>query len=372
MWIIGTILLILVAVCLLFQIVTLLIVVFRSKWHPVSSIYDWYDEGVTILRPVSGLENNLERTLTSAFILDHPKKEIIFCVARDNDPVIPLVKKLMEQYSDVSAKLLIGDDPISDNPKLNNLVKGWRAAQYDFVVMTDSNVLMPHDYIALLFARFKEDTGLVTSPPLGTEADNFAADIEAAFLNSYQARWQLCSDTIGNGFAQGKTLFWRRRVLDNAGGIEVLSREMAEDAAATKVVRSQGFKVRLSAMPFAQPLGEKKIQPVWARQVRWAKLRRDSFAAFFYLEIISGSVFPLLCLFLAACCGVVSFMSLLWFALFWYGIEFATTAYVGWPISLRQCIAIICRDVLLIAVWFSAFGKGGYSWQGHKVEIGKK
>lgn len=372
MWIIGTILVTLAALCLLLQIVTLLVVAIRSKWHPVSTIETWYDEGVTILRPVAGLENNLERTLTSAFTLDHPKKEIIFCVSRDNDPVIPLVEKLMAQYPDVPSQLLIGDNPISPNPKLNNLIKGWKVAQYDWVVMTDSNVLMPPDYIAQLFARFKNDTGLVASPPLGTEPENFAADVEAAFLNSYQARWQLCSDTLGNGFAQGKTLFWRREVLDNAGGIEALASEIAEDAAATKVVRSQGLKVRLSAMPFAQPLGEKQFQPVWSRQVRWAKLRRDSFAFFFYIEILSGSVFPLLCLLLAACLGAVSFTSIFWFMLVWYGVEFITTAYVGWPMSIRQAIAIFYRDILLVAVWFSAFGKGGYQWQGHKVDIGKK
>ena len=122
--------------------------------------------------------------------------------------------------------------------------------------MTDSNVFMPKTYLARIFARWTKNTGLVASPPLGTDPENFYAHLEAAFLNSYQARWQLTSDSIGNGFAQGKTLFWYQDILNRAGGIEALTCELAEDAAATKVIRQQGLKVHLTAMPFAQPLGK--------------------------------------------------------------------------------------------------------------------
>lgn len=372
MMVLGVVLSVLAGICLFIQIFTFTIVAVRSRWQPKGDLQNWQDEGVTILRPVAGLENNLERTLSSAFTLAHKNKEVIFCVGRDNDPVIPLVQKIMAQYPETPSQLLIGDDPISPNPKLNNLIKGWKAAKYDWIVMTDSNVLMPEDYLARLFARWKKDTGLVVSPPLGTEPENFAADMEAAFLNSYQARWQLCSDTIGNGFAQGKTLFWRRDILEKGGGIEALADEFAEDAAATKLVRRQGLKVRLTAMPFAQPLGEKKMKSIWDRQVRWAKLRRDSFAFFFYLEILSGIVFPAICLVIAALLGVGSWSSLLWFLFIWYVVEAIVTGFVSWPMSVRQFGAIVVRDLSLPVLWCSAFGKGGYQWQGHKVDIGKK
>lgn len=372
MALLGTILVWLAGICLVIHLLTFTIVAARKYWHPKSSIADWRNEKVTILRPVSGIENNLERTLSSAFELEHPNFEIIFCVAKNTDPVIPLVETLIKRYPSVSSSLLIGDDPISDNPKLNNLVKGWKAAKYDWIVMTDSNVLLPKDYLAQLFSRWDKKAGLVVSPPLGTEPENMPADLEAAFLNSYQARWQLASDTIDNGFAQGKTLFWRRDILENGGGIEALARELAEDAAATKVVREQGLKVRLSTLPFPQPLGKKTWGPVWKRQMRWAKLRRDSFPLFFYLEILSGPIFPFVCLIIAALIGTVSFWLILAFFVIWYVAEFCVTALVGWPMSLRQIIAILLRDTLLPILWFSAFGKSGYQWQGYKVEISKK
>jgi len=363
------ILTILASLCFGFHLVTCAMVIGRKFWQPHGSIKNWQDEGVTILRPVSGLENNLERTLESTFYLDHKKTEIIFCVARPDDPVIELVEKLIKAHPDKQARLLIGDDPISQNPKLNNLVKGWKAAHYDWIVMTDSNLFLPPDYLAQLFARWNKNTGLVASPPLGTEVENFAADLEAAFLNSYQARWQLCSDTIGNGFAQGKTLFWHRDVLEKGGGITALTSELAEDAAATKLVRAQGLKVRLSTLPFAQPLGKKTIKETWQRQLRWAKLRRDSFALFFYPEIISGPLFPALCLGMACLLGSISPLMIVYFLGVWYLIETGMNFAVGWPLGLRHFGAMLARDLTLPILWFAAFGRSGYQWHGHKVEI---
>ena len=54
-----------------------------------------------------------------------------------NDPVIPLIRRLMAEHPKVPARLLVGDDRISINPKLNNLVKGWNAADHDWIVMAD-------------------------------------------------------------------------------------------------------------------------------------------------------------------------------------------------------------------------------------------
>ncbi len=113
---------------------------------------------------------------------------------------------------------------------------------------------------------------LLAAPRLGPT--ELWAELECAFLNTYQARWQCFADFIGLGFAQGKAMLWRRELLDEAGGIEALADEVAEDAAATKIVRAQRLRVRLVTAPFAQPLGCRSVFDVWRRQLRWARLRR--------------------------------------------------------------------------------------------------
>src|SRR5215510_14212436 len=228
--------------------------------------------GVSLVRPICGMENHIEETLRSAFHLDYPRYEIIFCAASANDDAAPLVRRLIAAHPHVPARLLIGNETISDNPKLNNVCKGWRAAAYDWIVMADSNVLMPRDYIERLRAAWRADTGVVSSPPAGCRPQGFWAELECAFLNTHQLRWQYTASAIGFGFAQGKSMLYRRSQIERAGGIRLLATEPAEDAATTKAVRDLGLRVHLVDAPFEQPLGYRTAGEVWARQLRWAQL----------------------------------------------------------------------------------------------------
>jgi hypothetical protein len=225
-------------------------------------------EGVSIVRPVCGMENFTEQTLLSGFHLEYPNYEIVFCVAQASDPVVPLLQRLIELHPDVPARLLIGAEHISANPKLNNVAKGWAAASHAWIVMADSNVLMPPDYLHRLRRVWRADTGLVSSPPIGCAPGNVWAELECAFLNTYQARWQYFADSAGMGFAQGKTMLFRRDIVESAGGIRALASEAAEDAASTKLVRESGLRVRLVDRPFPQPLGYRTAAEVWRRQMR--------------------------------------------------------------------------------------------------------
>src|SRR5260370_1564964 len=158
---------------------------------------------VSIVRPVCGLDNFLEETLRTSFELDYPRYELIFCVASMRDPALPPVPQLIAAHPQSHARLLIGDDRVSQNPKLNNCVKGWRAAKHDWILMAGSNLLMPRDYIRRLLAAWQPDTGLVCSPPVGCRPVGFWSGLECAFLNPYQVRAQYVAAALGLGFSQG-------------------------------------------------------------------------------------------------------------------------------------------------------------------------
>lgn len=320
---------------------------------------------VTILRPVCGLDQHDALTLGSTFELDYPDYDIVFCAAHAHDPGARLVEKLMARYPHVRARLLIGDERVSPNPKLNNLVKGWRSPTADWVVMADSNVLMPPDYLQRLLEAWTPGTGLVCSPPVGTLPDTFMAEVEAAFLNTYQARWQLAADSAGFGFAQGKTMLWYRPLLDAAGGIEALGRELAEDAAATKIVRDSGHHVRLTAAPFAQPLGARSARQIWDRQLRWARLRRMTFPLAFAPEVLSGLLPPLAALIVwAHVTDTPSLPYAMGLIALWLCAEAALARIAGWPLSLRSPAAWLLRDALLPMLWISALAGSALTWRG--------
>ena len=325
---------------------------------------------VSLVRPLCGIDNYAAETLRSTFELDYPRCEILFCVAAASDPVVPLVKDLIAVFPAVDARLLIGDDRVSANPKLNNVVKGWRAASHDWIVIADSNVLMPRDYIQRLFASWRVDTGLVASPPIGSQPCGFWAEIECAFLNTYQARWQYIVDSFGRGFAQGKTMLWRRADLERAGGIEVLGKEAAEDAAATKIVRAAGLKVRLVDWPFAQPLGRRSASEVWNRQLRWARLRRASFFVYFLPELLSGGIVPMICAAIVA--NALDWpvaLCVTGFAAIWYGSEMAFAVAAGWHVSMLYPVHGLIRDLILPALFVGALRSNDFVWRGNAIAV---
>jgi ceramide glucosyltransferase len=320
---------------------------------------------ITLLCPVCGLDRFDPETLESSFLLEYPDFEVIFCAARADDPVVVVIADLIARHPSVSAQLLIGDDRITANPKLNNLQKGWLVARGDWVAMADANLLLPPDYLWHLLAEVRPDVALVTSPPIGIRAEGAWATLECAFLNGNQARLQLLADAAGHGFAQGKTLFWDRRFLEAQGGLRALGGFLAEDVAATHVVRKAGRRVKLTQRPFAQPIGPRSLRAVWDRQLRWSKVRRDGFLGLFLLEPLNGSLLPMILAGLAW--GPLGIVALGWK---WYGAELYLLWRAGWSVDRWTLPMMILRDLMIPALWLASFGKRGFTWRGNNMAPG--
>ena len=321
---------------------------------------------VAVVQPLCGVEAFSKETLASIFALDYPDYEIVFCVADAADPVAPIVRRAMAAHPEIPSRLLIGDDRVSANPKLNNVVKGWKAARREWIVIADSNVLAPRDYIQRLMKRWRADTGIVCAPPLGARPANFAAEIECAFLNTYQARWQYAAEALGFGFAQGKTMLWRRDILEAGGGIEALGAEIAEDAASTKLVHRADLRAHLASPPSQQPLGARRLRDVWARQVRWARLRRATFPLYFAPEIVTTSLLTLVAAGMAGEeLGLSAPAAVTLAAAIWYGVEAALAAAAAWPLAWWSPAAWIARDALLPALWLSGWANARFVWRGN-------
>ncbi|TPL05226.1 MULTISPECIES: ceramide glucosyltransferase [unclassified Mesorhizobium] len=328
---------------------------------------------VSIIVPSRGVEPFTQETLQRAFSLDWPRYELIFCVAQAEDPVIKLIDAAIARCPKVPARLLIGDDRVSANPKLNNCVKGWQAARHDWVILADSNVLMPRDYVQHLMAAWRPDTGLVCSTPVGSRPDGFWAEVECAFLNTLQARWQYAGEALGLGFAQGKSMLWNKPMLDANGGIQALAAEIAEDAAATKLVNSLGLRVNLVASPFEQPLGQRRLAEIWSRQARWARLRRVTFPLFFAPEILTGAAMPLLLALISAALAGVSLPTTALCVLAAAYLPECLLAWAkGWYLSPRSVTAMLARDAMLPAIWARAWFGGAVEWRGNAMTIRTK
>lgn len=246
--------------------------------------------------------------------------------------------------------------------------KGYLAAETDHIVMTDSNLMLPPDYLRQLVARWQDDrVGLITSPAAGSHSENLWSAVECAFLNTHQGRWQLAADAVGLGYAQGKTLYGKRSIIDAGGGLQALGRDLAEDVAMTKLIREQDKTVRLTRQLYTQPIGAKSFDKVWARQLRWSLIRRQGFLHLFLLEMVQGPVLPLLICAGLIAAGAMPAWSLVALFLVWYGSEWALARVAGWPATPRDVAAFVLRDALIPAIWGVTWTQKGLVWRGNTV-----
>jgi ceramide glucosyltransferase len=180
-------------------------------------------------------------------------------------------------------------------------------------------------------------------------------------------RWQYAAAGFGLGFAQGKSMLYRRSQIEQAGGIRLLAAEPAEDAASTKLVRAAGLHVRLVDAPFEQPLGYRSARDVWARQLRWARLRQASFKRYYAVEILAGGIAPLAAAAYVLAATELPVSGVIALAAIWYGAEAALAHAAGWHLTVRSPMAWILRDVLLPFLWLGGWLGRGFVWRGNHM-----
>src|ERR1700732_190182 len=66
------------------------------EWPPVS-----------VLKPLHGMEPQLEQNLESFFQQDYPNFEILFAVDTDDDAALPLARALCTKYSHIPSRVMV-------------------------------------------------------------------------------------------------------------------------------------------------------------------------------------------------------------------------------------------------------------------------
>lgn len=360
------------AVMGLAQTATIAVVAVRFLRPPQRHVFPGAPPLVSIVRPICGLENNLDACFASSFRLTYPNYEVIFCAEEPTDPAVPLAERAIADNPDIPARLLIGRDQISANPKLNNCVKGWREAKSDWVIFSDSNTILPPDYVETLWSRWDDKTGCVSNPAEVGMPEGFASELECAFINSLQARLVLAGDSFGFGYALGKTLMYHKPTIEELGGLPKLGEYAAEDIATSHLIHEAGLKAHLAQRPVMQPIGRRSFRAVMKRQIRWARLRRQGLPVIYAAEIINGGMLPIACAVALAATGAAPAAFPIAFAIGWYGLETLLLPIAGWPSSWRMPVAMVLRDVMLPFIWVAGLFGNRFDWRGNAMTVAKR
>ncbi len=102
---------------------------------------------ITIFKPLKGEDEGLEANLRSFFHLDYPTYQLLFGVAEDHDPAIPIVERLLSEFPAVDAKLVVGNPAFGLNPKVENLAAMNHHRKHEVILISDSNVRVRPEYL---------------------------------------------------------------------------------------------------------------------------------------------------------------------------------------------------------------------------------
>ena len=188
---------------------------------------------VTILKPLAGLDDDLEDNLESFAWIDYPSFEILFGIASLSDPAHPEVRSFIVRHPKIDARIVVTDPDAAINPKVAQLIGLNRVATGEIYVISDSNVRVAPTYLWSLVGELSDEhVGMVTSLFAGTGERTLGAALE---------NLQLCASTIPGYVAMnavsprpltvGKSMAIRRRDLARLGGFSPVGDVLAEDHA---------------------------------------------------------------------------------------------------------------------------------------------
>ncbi len=239
---------------------------------------------------MKGAEQGIEENIETFFALDYPTYEIIFSVADPKDPARAAVARVLQRHPEFPARLIIGDVDVGPNPKVNNLLYSYREARYDCLLISDSNIRVRPDYLKRVVSYLQPDVGVVTAVVAGTSGRGFGGKLESTFLNSFYARWMHVAFRLGFGFVLGKSMLFRRSVAERFGGVQNLSRYIAEDYMAGQAMQRLGLRLVVMREPIRQHIGSFQFSAFWARHIRWGRIRKSQSPLAFALEPLLGAI----------------------------------------------------------------------------------
>ncbi|KAH9517963.1 hypothetical protein DERF_008574 [Dermatophagoides farinae] len=243
--------------------------------------------GVSIIKPLVGIDQNLYSNMETFFQLNYPKFELLFCVQDEKDAAIICVKNLIQKYPQIDASLFIGGLKVGVNPKINNMQPAYQASKHELILISDAGIRMQNDTLLDMVCAMKEDVALVHQMPFVCDRKGFPAVLEKVYFGTAHARIYLSADFLKINCPTGMSALMRKNLLEQVGGIAAFGQYLAEDFFFAKSFTDRGYKLKISTQPAWQNSYTSDIETFQKRITRWAKLRIAMIPHMILLEPLS-------------------------------------------------------------------------------------
>jgi len=323
-------------------------------------------EPISILKPLAGLDLDLESNLRTFFEQDYPSFEILFAVRSESDPAVQVVSRLQREYSKIPSRLVITGEPQYPNAKVFSLERMMAAAGNDLLVMSDSDIRVTPDLLRTAAAEFQDARlGVATCPYRAVPGPSFWSRLEATGMNTDFWGGALVARMLeGMRFAVGPTIVARRRVLQAIGGFARLKDYLAEDFVMGQFAAEAGHGVILSSYVIEHHIGNATFSENVAHRLRWVRSTRRSRPAGYIGQLFTMPL-PLAL--------IVSAVSPAWWPVLPVAVAVrAVAAYMvaGHVLRARLKWALLpIEDIIGFFFWFAGFFGNTISWRGRRYHL---
>jgi ceramide glucosyltransferase len=349
-----------------------------AAWHffREAKKHNWrqsnFTPPISILKPVRGLDPEAYENFASFCRQDYPEYEILFNVGDEDDPVVPVIQKLIEDFPQRQIRLLVGSDPLGHNDKVCKLARMAHEARYDLLVESDSDIRVPPDYLREVAAPFRDPrVGAVTTLFRGIAGKNLGARLECITAFSEFCAGALAARVLeGVKFAHGATMAtWKVRLAE-IGGFEALADLHSDDFAFGNRIAANGFRVEILPRPVWMLFPSQRVRDYFLHERRWTiGLRNIRPWAHAGLLFSQGALWAVLVALAAPSpaltLGYVGAYLVVRIGMVWYvgvrGLEDPVVRANLWLVPIR--------DVIGVAIWFASFLSNRITWRGRDFVI---
>jgi ceramide glucosyltransferase len=332
--------------------------------------------GVSLLKPLHGMEPHLRENLESFFQQDYPGAwEILFCARSADDPGLALAREISAAYPEVKCRILTSGEPPWTNAKVWSLEAMLPHAQHDILLISDSDVEVQSHYLREVAPPFAdEEVGMVTCLYRGVPVDGLWSRLEALGMSVEMTAGVLIANMMeGMKFALGPTMLIRKDVLKRIGGFAALADYCSDDFLLGNWTAAAGKRVVLSRHVIHHIVLHHTWASSWAHQVRWMKSTRFSRPKGHFGTGLTFAM-PYGALGLAA--GLLVGSQPLGWALFgWAWVNRMILCFMVGGMAVddararRYCWLYPLRDVLGFCFWVASYSSSVIDWRGQKYRL---
>ncbi len=327
---------------------------------------------VSILKPLCGLDDELEQNLEAFAALDYPNFEVLLGVKNRDDAAWPVAQRWAAR--DARFRVVQQRSALGLNPKVNQLVTLSREAEHALLLVSDSNARLPREALNEIVALFEdENVGCVTNPVSGLRHESFGAWLDNLHLAAGIGAAQLGAKTLfGKNLVVGKSMALRRSALESAGGFEAYGDVLAEDYVIGQDLPRAGWEIRVARTPVWNVSVTRPVRSFFDRYVRWGVIHRT--AVTLPVSLAQGLVNPLPWWALAVLLtpSLPLFVGFVAATVLKIALDVSAARALRCDVSWRAVSAVLVKDGLLFIAWLNGFFSRTVKWRGTRLRVGSR